>query len=251
MNILLIVRARKPYNTYRFSSKKFVHCDIYRMMNPFWVAVIIVLMIVIVACCARARANKTRSFEYGGYIVNVLSDETGRDRAVAIMYECDGRIMKLLSHLRAKYHVGAADDECAEDCARIRREKEARCAIVEHLLRGFNYEEVHEHNPSANGDVAYSQNKGERIMLCLRDARNGAPDINALMFVVLHECAHIANYNEWGHSARFWSIFKYLLIEAVEAGVYVPVDYSRNPSTYCEFRLDHNPYFDAGIETFA
>lgn len=86
-------------------------------------------------------------------------------------------------------------------------------------------------------------------MLCLRDNENphNIVDIDTLMFVVLHEAAHVANYDEWGHETRFWRIFKYLLEEAVEVGIIRPIDYIRKPKNYCGFKIDHNPLFDSRI----
>ena len=43
--------------------------------------------------------------------------------------------------------------------------------------------------------------------------------IEALVFVALHELAHIA-CDEIGHTARFWDEFRYILDEATRIGVY-------------------------------
>jgi hypothetical protein len=159
-------------------------------------------------------------------------------------------MITLLEHLRAKYYIGVTDDECARECKAMRAHVNARAA-VEHLLRNFNYEAIHENIPSSVGNTAYSLDKGRTIMLCLRDVYppHNIVDINTLMFVVIHEAAHIANWAEWGHGAHYWSVFKFLLREAVRVGVYKPIDYARNPTSYCSFRLDHNPLFDESIRT--
>ncbi|MCK9604026.1 MAG: hypothetical protein M0R66_06695 [Candidatus Omnitrophica bacterium] len=215
-----------------------------------WVVAIVAVIAIIIAY-AIARRARTSQYVVRGMIVNVMSDRADSGAAVAVMRECNGRMVKLLDHLRRKYKIGATDAECEHECALwIERNRETR-EIVRHLLRDFNYEAIYEHRPRAGSqNVAYSIGKGRTIMLCLRDA-NRVVDVGVLMFVVLHEAAHIANYNEWGHGERFWSIFKYLLAEAVAVGVYVPEDYARAPRDYCGFNLNHNPLFDARIEAMA
>lgn len=186
-----------------------------------------------------------------GLVVNLVSDPDGADAAARLMIEADERMLRLLDHLRAEYKVGATDAECAErgiDCPRAHRAAAYQC--VAHLLRDFNYETIHEHRPRDGRNVAYSLNKGGTIMLCLRDdaSPGGVVDINTLMFVILHESAHVANYDNWGHGPRFWSVFKFILNEARVCGIYKPVDYARAPIKYCGFALYHNPLFDARIE---
>lgn len=215
------------------------------------VSVIIVIVLVLLASVVitLALTPVTRSVVVRGMVINISTSYEDKDEAVALMFECNSRMIRLLEHLRAKYYVGAADDECGRACQeRAKKYADAR-ASIEHLLRGFNYEAIHENVPSSVGNTAYSLDKGRTIMLCLRDMRppHNVVDINTLMFVVIHEAAHIANWNEWGHGAHYWSVFKFLLREAAQIGVYKPIDYSRAPVDYCSFRLDHNPLFDQSI----
>lgn len=106
---------------------------------------------------------------------------------------------------------------------------------------------LRKHKPTAwNKDVAYTVAKGKSINICL-DMNN----INTLTFVLIHEMAHIMTPYFDNHSKEvFWPTFKFMLKEAVEAGVYTPVDYSANPVQYCGMRIYHNPLFDNSIGTF-
>ena len=74
-----------------------------------------------------------------------------------------------------------------------------------------------------DGNIAFNVNKGYEIYICL-DGRK----INAAMYVLLHELAHIT-VEEYDHSERFWSKFKRLREVAADIGVYVP----ENEMEYC------------------
>lgn len=66
------------------------------------------------------------------------------------------------------------------------------------------------------GEIAFNVNKGYEIYICL-DGRK----INAAMYVLLHELAHIT-VEEYHHSEEFWSNFKKLRECASRIGVYTP-----------------------------
>jgi hypothetical protein len=85
----------------------------------------------------------------------------------------------------------------------------------------------------------------EDIHICLRtrDAYEKIYDINLLMYVVLHELAHLCNYNMegvpiQGHGDSFKYIFKFLVQEAIELGVYTYTNYASVPQEYCGIRVN-------------
>ena len=218
------------------------------------IAVTVLIVILIIAYMAMVGFARPRTDKYviKGMVVNVISDFDNRDDAVRIMIECNSRVVRLLDYLRKKYKIGIPDEECKGKCAKWLKDHHQTREIVRHLLRDFNYEEIHEHRPNAGSQsVAYSLDKGKTIMLCLRGIEDPHKivEIDVLMFVILHEASHIANYDEWGHKTKFWSIFKYLLEESTRIGIYVPIDYSHKPQNYCGFYLNHNPLYDSRIET--
>ena len=89
---------------------------------------------------------------------------------------------------------------------------------------------------------AYSLNKGEEIVLCLRNTDNSIiKDMNTIMFVLLHELTHIMT-NDVGHTDTFWDNMELLLKKGEEAGVYTPVDYSKSPVNYCGMNVNKSPY---------
>jgi hypothetical protein len=93
----------------------------------------------------------------------------------------------------------------------------------------------------------YTINKGELMVVCLRK-KNKQKDfyqMDLLLFVLIHELAHIMTISE-GHTAEFMKNFKFILKEAVGCGLYTPIDYSvaNNKIDYCGVMVTHNPYFD-------
>jgi len=112
------------------------------------------------------------------------------------------------------------------------------------LVQKFNPTKISETLPTSEF-TAYSENKGEKLAFCLNKEKNGTKliDINTLMFVAIHELAHIMTTTE-GHKQEFWQNFKYLLEQAKEANIYDPVDYKKNPEPYCGMNITDNPYYD-------
>ena len=90
--------------------------------------------------------------------------------------------------------------------------------------------------------TSYSVNKGERIVFCLRsrDKKKELMDLNTMMFVALHELAHIGTKSV-GHTDEFWKNFRWLLEEAVQIGVYKEQDFKSKPKPYCGITITDSP----------
>lgn len=100
-----------------------------------------------------------------------------------------------------------------------------------------------EEAPWEHGTSSYTLNKGELIAFCVRDKEDkDFHDHNTLMFVVIHELAHVASISK-GHNQEFMDNFQWLLKHARASGLYQPVDYSKKPITYCGVRVTNNPLF--------
>lgn len=98
-----------------------------------------------------------------------------------------------------------------------------------------------EESPFEDDTSSYTVNKGELIALCIRNKEDkDFHDWNTLLFVLIHELAHVASIST-GHNQEFVRNFKWLLEQANAAGLYQPVDYSQNPITYCGVRVTNNP----------
>jgi hypothetical protein len=114
------------------------------------------------------------------------------------------------------------------------------------LRDGFNPKQIMETLPTSE-HTAYSENKGEKLAFCLNvknEDNNRLIDENTLMFVAIHELAHIAT-KSIGHKSEFWENFRFLLVEAKESGIHNPTDYKKVSKEYCGMKLTDNPFYDA------
>lgn len=91
---------------------------------------------------------------------------------------------------------------------------------------------------TTNKNTSYSVNKGDELVICLKSKKNNKiHDMNLLMYVVLHEIAHIM-CPEYGHGLLFIKIFKYVTESAVKAGIYTKIDFENNPQEYCGMTIN-------------
>lgn len=81
------------------------------------------------------------------------------------------------------------------------------------------------------GDKSYTINK-QKIFLCLYDENNEYYPLNMLVYVTLHEMAHLLNKKDVGHTPEFHRIFDELLAKATALNVFNPdIPIIKN---YCE-----------------
>lgn len=118
----------------------------------------------------------------------------------------------------------------------------ADCPKIQRIRDRWNGQ-IHETKADdhPNEALAYSVNKGEAIHVCVRDASTGGlSDLNAILFVVFHELAHVAE-TEYGHGQSFFDTMTYLLELADKMGVYRYQDHEAEITTVCGRKLGHNP----------
>ena len=86
-------------------------------------------------------------------------------------------------------------------------------------------------------EVAFSVDKTS-IHVCVRGPDGTIQDLNASMFVLLHELAHVAT-SDFGHSQAFWANMRFLLELAEHLGIY---KYETHGSaTFCGHPLGASP----------
>jgi len=153
------------------------------------------------------------------YRVNDSDDDT--DAAADVL----ATVRQNLRRLVAGLEVG--------DAGELTREQQQR--VGETLRRRFErirFSENPFRSPSSSS-TSFTVNKGDEVVLCLRDvASRDIHDLNTIMYVAIHELAHVA-CPEVGHTALFLRTFTYLLREAVRLGVYRDEDYIKKPARYC------------------
>ena len=84
--------------------------------------------------------------------------------------------------------------------------------------------------PLREGDSAYTENKSV-VTLCLKNSESGGYyDMNTIMYVAIHELAHIVSKTH-GHNTEFKDNFAKLLRQAARLEIYDPR--KPIPTTYC------------------
>jgi hypothetical protein len=147
-----------------------------------------------------------------------------KEQAVALMADIKGRLLKLVDHYTSDQALSADPP-------------------VRRFLERFKTD-VFVENDMQSRDTSYSENKGQKIVVCLRD-KTKAPeyplvDANTVMFVVLHEMAHLMT-ETIGHTQEFWSNFRRILQDATQLGLYHPVNYASRPTPYCGMTITDSP----------
>uniref|UniRef100_A0A6C0J3J7 Uncharacterized protein n=1 Tax=viral metagenome TaxID=1070528 RepID=A0A6C0J3J7_9ZZZZ len=146
-----------------------------------------------------------------------------KDKAVELMVD----IRKRLGSLRDYY---ASEPALAAD------------PPIARFLANYK-DDVFAENDVSSADTSYSENKGQRIVVCLRDkTRPPYPliDINTIMFVMLHEMSHLMT-ETIGHTPEFWLNFKRALGDALKVGIYQQVNYAQSPVKYCGMTITDSP----------
>ena len=113
---------------------------------------------------------------------------------------------------------------------------------VKRLKKNYRPDSLSE-NTKDSIHTSYSLNKGEKISLCLREKSDDVifEDDNTIIFVVIHELAHLMS-ESIGHTDEFWDNMRYLLEESRKIGIYKVVDYKKENVEYCGMYIKSTPY---------
>lgn len=186
---------------------------------------------------------------FGQY--NVHRSFAPQDSA-AIFNEMDRRINILKKHLDKKYGCVTCPKTINTNEVGKNIGYESKQTIIQfnmyertkQLVENYNSKSLYEISPNnIMGNTSFTENKGRKIVMCLRDkTTEQVHDINTIMFVALHEITHVMN-DRWGHETQFWELFRIILIESVECGIYTPVDYATYPIRYCGITVAQSPLF--------
>jgi len=168
------------------------------------------------------------------YKVHNYNDATS---AANILATINKKIIELMAYLKYKY-IGTGYTNAQNDQNDI-------TSAVNKILMRYNPDNLVENSPNDKVDTSYTINKGSMIAVCLREKGNNnyIHDIDTLIFVTIHELAHIA-IDDDGHPPKFWKMFKILLIEAEMGNIYYSKNYNLYPVHYCGMDINYNPRFD-------
>lgn len=145
------------------------------------------------------------------YLVQKLPD---REEAADYLADINASLMKLVKHMMAKYPNNKN---------------------VEQLYRNYNPDSISEGSIESEY-TSYSVNKGEKIILCIRQTNKSFVEKNVVLYVAIHELGHLMTI-EIGHTDTFWFNFKLLLKEAIALGIYYKVNFNERPEDYCGIKI--------------
>lgn len=166
-------------------------------------------------------------------------------------YHYYSKIEKIVSTVDNRDYEVQIKEDAQEAANLIAQIRERLVLLVQHLMKTYPTDErVERFKTNFNPDrlkegidnpnyTSYSINKGEQIVLCLR-TNNKLMDINTMMFVVLHEMAHICTVSI-GHTPEFWDNFKWILLESINIGIYKKQDFKLNNVEYCGMTITDSP----------
>jgi len=147
--------------------------------------------------------------------------ETYLKQSANMLAEINIRVIKLIDHLSKKYE----------------RDPQ-RNYFINKLKENYNSYILSEAAIDERYTTYTVDKQDMHVCLRTRDQTENIYDINLLMYVILHELAHLCNYDKdgnaiQGHGLEFKNIFKLLVIEAIRLNLYKYVDYSDTPQEYC------------------
>lgn len=135
--------------------------------------------------------------------------------------EINNRVKKLVEYLYNKY-----------------KDDKSKSHFIIKLKENYNSSILSEAAIDKRYTTYTIDKKDMHICLRTRDDHEKLYDINLLMYVVLHELAHLCNYSPsgipiQGHGIEFKHIFRLLVQEAINIGIYRYEDYVKKPRNYC------------------
>ena len=170
---------------------------------------------------------------------------------ILYQYHYYSKIENIVSTIDNRNYEVQIKEDAQEAANLIAQIREKLIIITDHLIKSypnddrsyrlksnFKPDNIKEGIDNPNY-TSYSVNKGEQIVLCLR-SHNKLMDLNTMIFVVLHELAHICTLSI-GHTTEFWDNFKWILEEAINIGIYKKQDFKLNNVDYCGMKITDSP----------
>ena len=194
------------------------------MGNQFVIVYIIAILLLISYIYYENQNNEVTYVESSvdgkKYLVRNLLD---KQEAADLLSKIKTRLVKLVDYLEKDYPSDKP---------------------VKRLVSKYRPDSISESSPDSKY-TSYSVNKGEKIVFCIR-SRNSEQklvDENTMMFVALHELAHVMTVSI-GHTEEFWDNFRFLLKNALKRKLYKKQDFKNKPQEYCGTQITDSPLKD-------
>lgn len=187
----------------------------------------LILLLLIITLIVFFETNKSSSIisniDQEKYVVRNVSNKKD---AANLLAKIKNKLINLTEYLYSK-----KNNKYSPYIKRL-KERIYNCKFKERLLSIFDF------GIGKDKMTSYTFKKGEYMALCLRSEDNEKiHNENLITYVALHELAHIA-CPEYGHTILFLDIFRYLVSEGINMGIYKYINYEKNPVKYCGIRLD-------------
>jgi hypothetical protein len=189
---------------------------------------IIILFIIVILLVSYRIYRYYIRYKYSVYVTSKIDNKDylvrnskNKEKAADVLAEINSKILLLLKHINA---------------SNIEKRFENNMKL---LTERYNHSIIYEN--IYMDSTSYTINKSETLLcLATRDNEEKIYDINLLMFVTLHELAHIGN-ETYGHDESFVNFFIFLMKNAIQIGVYKYVNYSKEPKEYCGIEVNSSP----------
>jgi predicted metal-dependent hydrolase len=173
------------------------------------------------------------SFDSNNYLVRNLPD---KDKAALMLAEIRNKLINFVDNLASQ---AEKESMVQEDDKEIDSELIDNYKYIKMIQKKLPNSIIKESSAKSEF-TSYSVNKGEELVFCLRSKKNNKlHDINDLMYVAVHEIAHIG-CPEIGHTPLFKNINKFLLERAALANLYKFENYKATQKEYCGITLTSN-----------
>jgi len=181
-------------------------------------AVALLLLILVLVINKKKEVAYVRSSLDGNiYLVRDLSD---KEEAANMLAKLKKNVFKLSKHLENN-----------------KRNHEKMLPYINQLSQRIKGVKISESTKDSMY-TSYTVDKGEEIIFCLRSKKNKDElhDINLVMYVCIHELAHVA-CPEYGHTLLFKKIFAFFCEESLKIGIYEKMKFYENPEEYCGLNI--------------
>lgn len=113
-------------------------------------------------------------------------------------------------------------------------------ASITRLIKNYNSDALSENTPDS-AYTSYSENKGQKIVFCMRSKPGDVlMDFNTMMFVGIHELAHLMS-KSIGHNKEFWDNFRILLRISISISQYKCQNFDVENKDYCGTKITDTP----------
>lgn len=201
--------------------------NVYMHQTQYETIIIVFLLMLLFVFKYSAKSNiiLLEAFDNEQYIVNDLPDS---QIAANTLAQIMTTLNKLVTNIINDYNNLPTSKHTDDDKQYIDYIK-----TIQQKLKHVQISET----PLFSSFTSYSIKKGQKLVFCLRSKKtNKIHDINELLYVAIHEIAHIG-CPEYGHTDLFKKINQYMLTKAIKYKLYKYVDYYNEPREYCGINL--------------